>query len=83
MVVGTKFFKVAFWMRKHLAETWKRTWLWSTSSRVGALDLGTLQPAERATMVKTTIRKKDRDGNVKWQGSKDLKSTQHFDSIIG
>jgi hypothetical protein len=69
-------------MRKHLAATWKRTWLWSTSSRIRALDLGQLLPSERKTLVKTTIRKKGRDGKVKWQGSRALKGTQHFDSIM-
>ena len=56
--------------------------MWATSSRIRALDLGPLEPSERATTVKTTIRKKDANGRVKvkWQGSENLKGTQHFDS---
>ena len=69
-------------MRKHLSKTLKRTWIWSTSHRIAKLDLGPLLPSEQVTKVKTTIRKKDKNGQVKWQGSKDLKATQHLDSII-
>ena len=77
----TKIFKVAFWMRKHLSMTLKRTWVWSTSQRVAKLDLGALSPRERVTKVKTTIRKRNKDGEMKWQGSKDLKSTQYLDCV--
>jgi hypothetical protein len=78
----TKIFKIAFWMRKHLSKTLKRTWICSTSNRIAKLDLGPLLPWERVTKVKTTIRKKDKNGQVKWQGSKDLKATQHLDSTM-
>ena len=77
----SKVFKTSFWMRKHLAATWKRTWVWSTSERIRALDLGRLLPTERETKVKTTVRKRDKDGKMKWQGSRALKGTQHFDGI--
>ena len=78
-----KVFKVAFWMRKHLAMTWKRTWIWGTSNRIASLDLGPLLKSEKPMTVKTTIRKKNKHGEVKWQGSKALKDTQYFgnDSI--
>ena len=69
-------------MRKHLSKTLKRTWIWSTSNRIAKLDLGPLLPWERVTKVKTTIRKKDKNGQVKWLGSKDLKATQHLDSTM-
>ena len=69
-------------MRKHLSKTLKRTWIWATSNRIATLDLGPLLPSERVTKVKTTIRKKNKNGEVKWQGSKDLKATQHLDSIM-
>ena len=72
-------FKIAFWMKKHLAMTWKRTWMWSTSPRVSQLDLGPLLPSEKVSTVQTTKRKKTKDGKVKWQGTKDLKGTQFFD----
>ena len=29
--LSTKIFKASFWMRKHLALTWKRTWMWATT----------------------------------------------------
>lgn len=77
--MNTKMFKIAFWMKKHLAMTWKRTWMWSTSPRVSRLDLGPLLPSEKVSTVQTTKRKKTQDGKVKWQGTKDLKGTQFFD----
>ena len=52
----SKVYKCSFWMRKHLAATWKRTWFWSTSPHIRELDLGRLLPSERATTVQTTKR---------------------------
>ena len=75
---GIPVFKTAFWMRKHLAPTWKRTWVWSTSSTVNKLDLGPLLPSEKVTQVKTTMRWRDEHGKQRWQGTKDLKGTQLF-----
>ena len=72
---ASKFFKTAFWMRKHLALTWKRTWFWSTSSRIQNLDLGPMLPKEKETTVQTTKRWKE-NGKTKWQGTKDLRGTQ-------
>ena len=81
VVDRSKVFKTSFWMRKHLAATLKRNWVWSKSKRIQALDLGQLLPTERKTTVKTTVRKRDKDGNMKWQGSRALKGTQCFDGI--
>ncbi len=75
LLLESELYKCAFWMRKHMAMTWKRTWLWSTSWRIRDLDLGPLLPSERVTQVKTTKRWK-KDGKTKWQGTKALKGTQ-------
>ena len=73
---STKIFKASFWMRKHLALTWKRTWMWANSNRIEQLDLGPLSPSERVTTVETTKRTKGKDGKTKWQGNRNLKGTQ-------
>ena len=74
--LSTKIFKASFWMRKHLALTWKRTWMWANSKLIEQLGLGPLQPSERLTTVKTTKRTKGKDGKTKWQGNRNLKGTQ-------
>ena len=63
-----------------MAMTWKRTWCWSPSSRIEALDLGPMTSAERASTLQTTQRSRGRDGKVKWSGTKALKATQHLDA---
>lgn len=78
-----EFFKVAFWMRKHMAITWKRTWVWGTSKVIGDLDLGPLHPSERPTVVKTTKRWVGKDGKRRWQGTKSLKTTQLLGRLLG
>ena len=80
--LASQVFKTAFWMRKHLALTWKRTWIWSTSPRVRNLDLGPLLPSEKSTTVKTTRRWTNKDGKKKWQGTRALKGTQYFARIM-
>lgn len=75
----TKMFKIAFWMKKHLSMTWKRTWFWSTSKRISSLDLGQLLPSERTSSVKTTKQTIGKNGKRQWQGTKALKGTQCFD----
>ena len=73
-----KMWKVAFWMKKHGAPTWKRTWVWGSSRSIAALDLGPLLPSERKSEVKTTKTWVGKDGKKKWQGSENLKATQFF-----
>ena len=80
--LASQVFKTAFWMRKHLAVTWTRTWIWSTSPSVRNLDLGPLLPSEKATTVKTTRRWTNKDGKKKWQGTRNLKGTQYFACTI-
>ena len=75
-VIIAKFFKVSFWMRKHLAMTWKRTWMWGTSGHIQDLDRGPLHASERPVEVKTTKRWVGKDGKQKWHGTKSLKQTQ-------
>lgn len=70
--------KISFWMRKHAAMTWKRTWVWSTSDIVKYLDLGPLTEQERVCDVKTTRTWTDpRTGKKKFQGNRNLKGTQY------
>ncbi|CAK9090383.1 Uncharacterized protein SCF082_LOCUS42631 [Durusdinium trenchii] len=70
-------YKIQFWMRKHLALTWKRTWVWSSSRRIRALDLGPMTASERSCSVQTTKRYK-KEGKQKWHGTKALKQTQEY-----
>lgn len=70
-------FKVSFWMRKHAALTWKRTWVWCTSDIIQRLDLGPLNTEERVCQVKTTKQWVcPKTGKKKFQGNRNLKGTQ-------
>ena len=71
----TKTYKVAMWMRKFLSPTLKRTWLWSTSPAIRALDRGPLLPSEKTSTVQTTNRSV-KNGKKQWCGNKNLKPTQ-------
>ena len=74
----TQVFKCAFWMRKHLAMTWKRTWVWSTSKRIRELDLGPMTAEEKVTTVKTTKRWKKM---VRPNGKEQLPWKEHSESV--
>ena len=78
IVCRAEVYKVAFWMRKHHAMTFKRTWIWSLSTRISNLDLGRMSPQERVTHVRTAKHYKDKNGKWKWKGTKALKETQCF-----
>ena len=71
-----KVWKVAFWMRKFGALSWKRTWLWSNSRSIGALDKGRLTRQERNTARPTTTRYRDKSGKLKFKGNGNLKKSQ-------
>lgn len=78
--MGAEVFKVSFWMRKHKALTWKRTWIWSTSSLISKLDLGPLLAHEKPCDVKTTKQWIDpKTGRKRFQGTRNLRSTQCLD----
>ena len=72
----TEIYKVAFWMRKYGSLSWKRTWVWANSSRIGALDKGPLTSEEKSTSRGTTSRYKDKSGKVKFKGNALLKQSQ-------
>ena len=77
-MAGNEVYKVAFWMRKHKAMTWKRTWVWSTSPSIAELDLGPMLPHERVCDVQTTVQWKDGSGRKRFQGNANLKTTQYL-----
>lgn len=78
--VGAEVFKVAFWMRKYKALTWKRTWVWATSSLISNLDLGPMLDHEKKCDVKTTKQwVNPKTGKKQFQGNRNLKSTQCLD----
>ncbi len=54
----------------------KRTVIYSNLKETRRLDLGKLLASERRSEVKTYVTRV-KDGRVKYQGSKALKSTQH------
>ncbi|CAK8992823.1 Uncharacterized protein SCF082_LOCUS3230 [Durusdinium trenchii] len=76
--IGILTYKTAFWMRKYGSISWKRTWVWANSRRIGSLDLGPLTEEEKEGCEKTTIRYKDAQGNTRWKGNANLKLTQHY-----
>lgn len=63
-------------MRKYGSISWKRTWVWANSRRIGSLDLGPLTEEEKEGCEETTIRYKDAQGNTRWKGNANLKLTQ-------
>lgn len=65
-------------MRKHSSMSWKRTWIWSISSLIGALDLGPLTAEEKETSEKTTTTYKDARGKQRFKGNSNLKKSQHL-----
>lgn len=72
----TKTYKIAFWMRKYSSLSWKRTWCWSNSPLISALDLGALTKTDKAGSQTTTTRYRDAKGRVKFKGNKHLKASQ-------
>ncbi|CAK9002312.1 unnamed protein product [Durusdinium trenchii] len=76
--IGILTYKTAFWMRKYGSISWKRTWVWANSRRIGSLDLGPLTEEEKEGCEETTIRYKDAQGNTRWKGNANLKLTQHY-----
>ena len=79
---ATEIFKVAFWMRKWGALSWKRTWLWANTQHICALDKGPLTPSERSSARPTTTRYKDKQGKTRFKGNSHLKSSQKLASNI-
>ena len=79
---SSKMFKVAFWMKKHLSLTWKRTWMWSQSRLIEELDLGALSPSEKTCEVRTAKTWVDSKGKKRWQGTRELKGTQQLDYMV-
>ena len=74
----TKTYKVAFWMRKWGALSFKRTWVWSSSSAIKSLDLGPLTKAEKKNTVATTDKYYDSKGKLRFKGNARLKATQRL-----
>ncbi|CAK9105806.1 Uncharacterized protein SCF082_LOCUS49317 [Durusdinium trenchii] len=76
--VGILTYKTAFWMRKYGSISWKRTWVWANSRRIGSLDLGPLTEEEKEGCEETTIRYEDAQGKIRWKGNSNLKLTQQY-----
>ena len=65
-------------MRKYSSLSWKRTWCWSNSTLISALDLGALTKSEKAGSQTTTTRYRDAQGRAKFKGNKRLKASQYL-----
>ena len=65
-------------MRKYSSLSWKRTWCWSNSPLISALDLGALTKSEKAGSQTTTTRYRDAQGRAKFKGNKRLKASQYL-----
>ena len=74
----SKTYKIGFWMRKYASMSWKRTWVWSSSSRIHELDLGPLTTDEKNESKTLTTRYRDSKGKVKFQGNSSLKGSQRL-----
>lgn len=78
LLFGLPTYKIGFWMRKYASMSWKRTWVWSSSSRIHELDLGPLTTAEKNESKTLTTRYRDSKGKVKFQGNSSLKGSQRY-----
>ncbi|CAL1152822.1 unnamed protein product [Cladocopium goreaui] len=76
--LGIPTYKIAFWMRKYKAMSYKRTWIWSISSQICSLDLGSLTASERQGCTATTTRYRDKNGKLKFKGNSNLKRSQQY-----
>ena len=76
-------YKIGFWMRKYSSLSWKRTWVWSSTPLISALDLGPMTEEERLTSRPTTTRYKDAKGKNRFKGNKNLKLSQYLVCISG
>lgn len=65
-------------MRKYGALSWKRTWLWSCSRRIEALDKGPMSREEKLSAKPTTTRYQDKSGKTRFKGNSGLKPSQSF-----
>ena len=63
-------------MRKYASLSWKRTWVWSSSQVIQALDLGPMSSDERSTSQTLTTRYMDGRGSRKFKGNRLLKKSQ-------
>ena len=73
-----KVYKCAFWMRKYSSISWKRTWVWSITRRIEALDLGPLTKEEKQDSETTTTSYRDANGRKRFKGNPNLKKSQHL-----
>lgn len=78
----TKTFKIALWMRKYGALSWKRTWLWSNNAKIALLDLGQLTKGGKEGCLPTTDRYQDKSGRFRFKGNGNLKGAQYLFLII-
>lgn len=69
-------------MRKYASLSWKRTWVWSSSRVIQALDLGPMTPEERSNSETLTTRYRDGSGAKRFKGNKSLKKSQYLASTL-
>ena len=82
LCAASETYKVAFWMRKFAAMSWKRTWVWSVSRKISCLDLGKLTRQEKAGCQRTTTRYRDAKGKLRFKGNSNLKKSQCLPSLV-
>lgn len=76
----TKVYKVAWWMRSFLAPSMKRTMAITNQKVLTRLGAEAVRP-QRDECIPTTERYRDREGKVRFHGTKRLKESQTFSVI--
>lgn len=65
-------------MRKYASMSFKRTWVWASTNRIAALDLGPMSASERASSKTLTTRYRDAKGKQRFKGNSSLKPSQRL-----
>lgn len=64
------------WMKHYGHLCLKRTLLWSTSHYIREFDMGRICKRKHKSLVSTAKKYQDREGRVRYQGTRALKSTE-------
>ena len=74
-----KVWRQCFYMKDWGHDCCKKTLLWSTSKSVGRFYRGPLPKGSHRSAVRTVIKYVDKNGKVRYKGTKALKTTQLLD----
>lgn len=69
-------YRQSLWMKLYGHMCLKRTLLWSTSPWIRTFDLGKIQKSKHRSLLKTAEKYRDRNGVLRYKGSRNLKGTE-------